>query len=201
MPDVFIQQSPELQAFTIGIQKRFYIVITSGLVENFDDGELLFVIGHEMGHIKCDHIIFYSVVLLYSFIMMSNIFFKIITIPSLLPIFDWSRKAEVSADRAGLIVSKSITKSLSAMLKMSGGTKIMKNVSIKDFLKQNDMIKKTPSRFIEFFLTHPYLPKRALALVEFYKSKYYSNIINGKRTKEVDRKVVEEKVKKILKVL
>ncbi|HUR21831.1 MAG TPA: M48 family metallopeptidase, partial [Vicinamibacterales bacterium] len=54
LPELYIQTDPTLNAYTAG-QRRTCIVLHSGLVEKLTIDELSFVIGHELGHIKCAH--------------------------------------------------------------------------------------------------------------------------------------------------
>jgi Zn-dependent protease with chaperone function len=48
LPEVFIEQSPELNAHTFGTNEDAYIVVSSALVDLFDHDELGFILGHEM---------------------------------------------------------------------------------------------------------------------------------------------------------
>ena len=56
-PELYIRYSEKYNAFTSGVNRTF-IVLHSSLVEDFTDEELLFVIGHEIGHIKCGHVLY-----------------------------------------------------------------------------------------------------------------------------------------------
>ena len=55
MPDVFITQSPVLNAMELGFWGRKSVILHSALVETMTEDELSFIIGHEFTHIKCDH--------------------------------------------------------------------------------------------------------------------------------------------------
>lgn len=53
MPKLFIIDSPVLNAFASGIDKRsFSVTLTSGIIEKLDDKELEGVIAHELSHIR-----------------------------------------------------------------------------------------------------------------------------------------------------
>ena len=54
-PEVFITQSPVLNAYATGFIGRKSVVLHSALVEALEPEELLSVIGHEFTHIKCNH--------------------------------------------------------------------------------------------------------------------------------------------------
>jgi Zn-dependent protease with chaperone function len=44
-------------AYTTGFTHPV-VVVTSGLLEIVDDEELQFILGHELGHVKCGHVLY-----------------------------------------------------------------------------------------------------------------------------------------------
>lgn len=61
-PDAYIQQNPVPNAFTHGTGTRSFLVLSHSLVEQLSARELSFVIGHEMGHIKSNHVVYTTLV-------------------------------------------------------------------------------------------------------------------------------------------
>src|SRR5205085_465264 len=57
MPDLFVQQSPIVNAFTGGVEKPV-IVLHSSLLERLTDEEVLAVVAHEVGHIHAEHVLY-----------------------------------------------------------------------------------------------------------------------------------------------
>ena len=57
VPDLYIVNSPIPNAWTYG-ETQPLVGITSGLVALMDEDEVDFVIGHELGHIKCHHVLY-----------------------------------------------------------------------------------------------------------------------------------------------
>src|SRR5215203_974320 len=57
MPDMFLQQNPQVNAFTGGVEKPI-IVLHSALIERLNDEETLAVIAHEVGHIHAEHVLY-----------------------------------------------------------------------------------------------------------------------------------------------
>src|SRR5919199_1581791 len=57
MPELFVQQSPIVNAFTGGVE-RPVIVLHSSLIERLTDEEILAVIAHEVGHIHAEHVLY-----------------------------------------------------------------------------------------------------------------------------------------------
>jgi Zn-dependent protease with chaperone function len=56
-PDVFVCQDPSVNATTIGMDTP-WIVITTGALDLFDEEELRFVVGHELGHVLSGHAVY-----------------------------------------------------------------------------------------------------------------------------------------------
>lgn len=79
MPEIYIVQSPGLNAFATGIRRnKTAICVTSGLVENLNRDELQGVIAHEMSHILNRDVLFmtFAGVMLGTITMLSNALLK-----------------------------------------------------------------------------------------------------------------------------
>lgn len=104
IPEVYVKYDPQFNAYTYGTNDDNVIVLNSSLVDTFTQDELLFVIGHEMGHIKSQHVTYLSIGSLLStgYSAFSKFWFN----PLRVPLDAWSREAEFSVDRAGYLVSQ-----------------------------------------------------------------------------------------------
>lgn len=56
-PGFFVSQSPDVNAYAIGMDTPF-IVVTSGMYEMMSHDEMRFVIGHELGHALSGHAVY-----------------------------------------------------------------------------------------------------------------------------------------------
>ncbi|XP_030953582.1 uncharacterized protein LOC115976442 isoform X3 [Quercus lobata] len=55
-PDLYVRQSPVPNAYTLAVSgKRPFVVVHTSLVELLTQKELQAVLAHELGHLKCDH--------------------------------------------------------------------------------------------------------------------------------------------------
>src|SRR5580700_3237370 len=63
VPDVYVTQSPLVNAMALGRDKPF-IVITTGMVNLYDPEELRWVVGHELGHILSGHAVYRTMLLI-----------------------------------------------------------------------------------------------------------------------------------------
>ncbi|SHG10018.1 M48 family metallopeptidase [Streptoalloteichus hindustanus] len=126
VPDVFVQRDPRPNAYTVGMDQPF-VVLTTGLVELLDDEALRFAVGHEMGHALSGHALYYT--LLRRLVQM-------VTGLSWMPVgywgmraviaalTDWYRRAELSADRAGLLCVQDPGAALRAHVLLSGASHV-----------------------------------------------------------------------------
>src|SRR5918998_2067714 len=72
MPDLYVQQSPIVNAFTGGVEKPV-IVLHSSLLERLTDEEVLAVIAHEVGHIHAEHVLYLTAARLLEFLAKSAV--------------------------------------------------------------------------------------------------------------------------------
>ena len=95
-----------MQALAIGASKPF-IGITYALVERLDSDELLFVIAHELGHIKSGHVLYYNIAIYLKPIVevASQLSLGIAGLVGggfQIALKYWQRMSEFTSDRAGL---------------------------------------------------------------------------------------------------
>lgn len=193
MPTVYVSQSPFINAGTYGTQDESFILIKSGLIDSLDDDELRFVIGHECGHIQNQHVVYATTA---EFMKRGiGVYVKWAVIPASMAIDAWSRRAEVTCDRAGLVCCKDESVALDTIMKLAvGSSKLFDDMDIDEFESQIEGIKEGVGRFAEVFDSHPYLPKRIKALRLFADSNYFRNIKGergGRSLDEIDRDVEE----------
>ena len=175
IPKAYILRSDEPNAFTFGSDKLQFLVISSGLLEILSDRELKAVIGHELGHVKCDHVVYHTLaeLLTRGILFSSNILG--LGLESLSPIFkilllSWHRESEVSADRASLLVvnDPNVIKSLLAKLIIHNDQRRAGKPELID-----DNIVNSIS---ELFSTHPTYSNRIKMLMSYYRSSEYLRV-------------------------
>jgi Zn-dependent protease with chaperone function len=123
VPEVFVMQSPIVNAMALGKDKPF-IVVTTGLVNLHDEEELRFVIGHELGHVLSGHAV-YRTMLLFLIGLAQRVAWMPIGYFGIRAIVwgleEWFRKSELSCDRAGLLACQDADAARRALMKMAGG--------------------------------------------------------------------------------
>ena len=191
MPQVFVVNSPVFNAGTLGTNDDSFIMVHSALVDQYTDEELLTVIGHECGHIHNSHVAYLTA--LHYLTYMAGMFLPWILQPALVALRTWSRRAEITCDRAGMLVSRDQAASERAITKLAvGSRKLYEEFNLEAFLEQYEEGKEGIGRYMEAFATHPWLPKRVLAMREFAKSEIYRNAVGlegGAAMTDVDARV------------
>lgn len=105
-----------------------YIVLYSGVVEAMSDLELQAVIAHELGHIKCSHVLYKEMVRWITDVGVQNASRTpqgAIKAQTVLRIFrstliSWDQKSELSADRAAMLVARDEDICVRMLLKLAG---------------------------------------------------------------------------------
>ena len=162
----------ELNAHTLGTDEDSYIVLNAALVDHLSDDELTFVVGHECGHIHNNHVVYTTA--LYYLSEAAAFYVRWVVQPAILALRAWSRRAEVTCDRAGLLCARSPEVATAALVKLSlGSLKLYKELDLEQYLKQLEEARRGPGRFGELFRSHPYVPKRIEALRRFASSSLY----------------------------
>jgi Zn-dependent protease with chaperone function len=193
MPDFFIQQNPMVNAFTGGVDKSV-IVLWTGLVERLNDEELLAVIAHEVGHIHAEHVLYLTAARLIEALMNasvaaivpgSDILKFIVSTGISSALMAWARRAELSCDRAALLVTQDPHVIGRTMMKLAGGTfasKIDYDLFLeqaREFQKNYD--EKKLDRFwadlINAGLSHPFPIWRVAEILKWVDSGQYNDLL------------------------
>jgi len=188
VPQIFIVPSPQLNAYTFATDDVApMVVLSSSLVEAMDPGELTFVIGHECGHVANLHGAYNSVIqslanplarAVAQQLSGAGVALKWITTVGQLKLvamavggslqlfmMRWSRCAEVTCDRAGLICCGDLETAQLALARIgTGGVASLKGINIQEYIRQMESVRGSAMRFQELFHTHPLIPKRLEAL-------------------------------------
>ena len=192
MPQVFVVNSPTFNAGTLGTKEDSFIMMHSALVDHYSDEELLTVIGHECGHIHNSHVAYLTA--MHYLTYMAGMFLPWILQPALVALRTWSRRAEITCDRAGMLVAKDQQAAERAITKLAvGSRKLYEEFNVDAFLEQHEEGSQGIGKYMEVFATHPWLPKRVLAMRVFGDSQLYHKAIGqpatGLTMSEVDGQV------------
>lgn len=187
VPDLYVTQTPLVNAAAVGFEKPF-IVLNSGLMELLDEEERRDILGHELGHIMSGHTTYTTIAIIILTIGLNNLPFLagIALLPFQLALMEWYRKAEFSADRAGLLVTQDLRVTAGTFMKMAGGKELDDTLSVDAFLEQashyegsSDLADKIWQVINTAFRTHPFGTVRAAELQRWVQSGTYDKILAG----------------------
>ncbi len=192
VPTVYVANSPHLNAATYGTNEDSFVMLNSALVDHMSDEELLSVLGHECGHIHNNHVVYLTA--LHYLTNVAGLFFRNLGLPVLLGLRAWSRRAEITCDRAGVLCAGDLQVSIRALTKLAlGSQKLYDELNIDAFLEQYEEGQQSFGRFGEVLASHPWLPKRVMALKVFGDSELYRRAASlgddGLSMEEVDARV------------
>lgn len=168
-------------------EKHRRIVMMSGSADLFTDEEMMFVLGHELGHMACGHKPYHMLLETFYMPFVNDAAFKAWASIIKLPLMEWYRISDYTADRMGLLCCQDINAAITTMIKKAGlPKKCYNNIDVQSFVQQardfeanfTDMmdrvVKVLSIRSAEF----PWLVVRAGKLYDWYHSDEYKQIID-----------------------
>ena len=163
------------------------IILTSKLVELLNDQELESVISHEIAHFYYQHSLYPQ---------STNTKNRV----EYLNLLNFSRAAEISADRIGFIGCGSLEASLRAMLKITSGLseKHLK-FNFSSYLDQLRELKEIKGDKNLMYSTHPNFLNRMQALIWFSMSNEYNDHFNTDKKGTFDLKNIDDKINESIK--
>jgi Zn-dependent protease with chaperone function len=187
LPELYVRFSPDINASCVGMAKPF-IVVTSRAVELYDDEELRYLLGHELGHLLSGHAIYRTMMIILSQMATNLAWLPVGSIALraiIVALYEWWRKAELSADRAGLLAGQDPAAALRAHMKLAGGGDLSE-IDTAAFLEQaaeydrgGDLRDSLLKLRMIAFLTHPLPVARAADLRHWVDEGIYQRILSG----------------------
>ena len=162
--ELYISGEPVRNAYISSGKNHSQMVISTSLLSLLDDDELRFVIGHEFGHFLCQH----SQIPVKFLVQEGDI-----PVSKKLQLLKWSRCAEISADRYGVLACGSLNASISALFKVAFGIAPPNLDSLRSSLRAQyenlialSQKTKDQGNSDDFIAkrTHPLIPLRAVAI-------------------------------------
>jgi len=185
-PDLFISQTPLVNAGAYGMDRPF-IVLNSGALALLDDEELRTILGHELGHVISGHALYRTILVILLEFGFRNLPFLagIALLPIQIALLEWYRKSELSSDRAGLLASQDPVASMRMFMKLAGGGKIEEMnldaflVQAKEYEQGGDAMDTVYKVLNTLGATHPFHTLRAAELQRWVEGGEYDRILRG----------------------
>jgi uncharacterized tellurite resistance protein B-like protein len=174
--EVYCSPDAHMNAFIVPPQQgRLCIGFSNVALERFDEAELRFVLGHELGHVLFRH---------------SEIPPKLspsesghVSPLNVMRLHAWMRYAELSCDRVGLLCCGDFEVSARTFFKLTSGlsgARWLQHVTATALhYAAQEAENFGPGDELDWFSTHPYSPLRVKALELFSRSKTYHRLIGS----------------------
>src|SRR3982751_309427 len=190
VPELYVSQTPFFNAGAYGLDSPF-IVVHSSAIELLDDDELRALLSHELGHVLSGHALYRTIAAVLALVSLGvlPVLAELVVLPVRLPFLEWSRKSELSADRAGLLGAQDIVVAQRLDMKMAGGGRgpgFAGQLNVDAFMQQAheyassgeglDVVYKVLSTLA---LTHPMHTVRAAELQRWVSGGDYDRILRG----------------------
>lgn len=193
-PDLYLEWGYHINGFTVGVDNPI-IVLTSGAIDLLSDDELLYLIGHEVGHIKSRHTLYHQMAQYLPMLadMLGGIG-NIISSPLQLALKRWSRMSEFTADRAGMLACQNPETAAKVMMKWSGmPIRHFDDMKLESFIHQAktfeeldfDWLNKAVNLLSIMNQTHPWTVMRSAELLRWIESGEYQKVIDRQTSNKV----------------
>jgi len=193
-PELYLRYDYQYNAYTAGVQRTF-VAVNSALLDALTDEELLFVLGHELGHVKCGHVLYQMLgrFLVHVLRRLGDLTLGIGKAAGralLSAFYEWMRQAEYTCDRAGLLACQNPRAAFSAIMKLGcGSTRFDPEMNVDTFMEQarqhadlqglEGVAKALLFVLDTWQLDHPQVVFRARALDDWIREGAYQRILAG----------------------
>lgn len=197
-PDLYVRQNPSPNAYTLAINgKKPFVVVHTSLIELLTPAELQAVFAHELGHLKCEHGIWltFANLLALSAIQLPGVGALLAnSIES--SVMRWVRSAELTCDRAALLVAQDAKVVMSVLMKLAGGSpSLAHELNVDAFLEQARSYDKASRGSMGWFLSnaqtrqlsHPLPVLRAREVDKWAGSAQYKALLASRAERVVEK--------------
>ena len=182
IPQIYTRWGYDIYMTTDG-DKHPKLLINTGAIDLLSEEELSFMIGHEFGHIKSNHL---KYLLLCRYWSMFSEYIPGSTLLQI-PLFYWSRMTDLTADRVGLLACQDINVALRTMIKLAGAPEsLYGELNVDAFIEQAEnftwqkmgLMNSIIEKISVMDNAAPWMVRRASELLKWYKSGEYDQLIN-----------------------
>lgn len=186
MPVLYVTQTPIANALTVGANRPMVIVF-SELVTGYEPDEIEAVLAHECGHVLSEHYYYTTAFVLISEFLRTSVPGPLAGLPiraMYLALLEWSRAAELSADRASALVMGDPLIVCRMLMRMAGGAVDGMNLDAfitqaTEYEEEEDLFARWSRAWVEVALTHPFAVRRVRELIAWVATGDFERIRDG----------------------
>ena len=186
-PELYVTQTPMVNALTVGARNPV-VIVASSLVGSYQPVEVGAVLAHEAGHVLSEHYTYTTALMIISQVVQGALPRSLLAglpIRALyLALLEWSRMAELSSDRAAALVLGDPLPVCQMLMRMAGGA--LEGMNLDAFIRQateyedEDDLYARHTRFrVELVRGHPFAVRRVRQLVRWVSDGDFDRIRAG----------------------
>lgn len=206
-PALFVSRNALGDSFALG-KENPCVVLSAGILNFLNEAELRVVLAHELGHIKCGHALLTQTAIwaMGAASLLGDLTLglgNLISSGLIYSFYEWRRQAELSADRAALLIVGDLTLVMKTLMKLAGGGNPFDGeCNLEELIQQAEnsrtLDKDDFSEVYKFLLyngakgtmlSHPFPVDRLLHLRDWEQSAEYRQIRAGSYCHRTERSV------------
>jgi len=187
LPDLYLTQTPMVNAMTVGARNPVVIVYSS-LVSSYQPLEVRAVLAHEVGHVLSEHYAYTTALVILAQVVQGGLplsLFAGLPVRALyLALLEWSRTAELSSDRAAALVLADPLPVCQMLMRVAGGA--VEGMNLDAFIRQateyedeDDLYARHARFWEEVGRPHPFAVRRVAQLVQWVSGGDFDRIRSG----------------------
>jgi len=188
-PKLYLSLRYEYNAYATGASEP-YIVAHSSCIRDGSDEEILYLLGHELGHVNSGHVLYHSLASLLGqgLTGVFQSFAPLVSTGLMFSLYDWQRKSELTADRAGAIAAGGTGGGTKFLARLMGGGLCDKyvNFSLENILEQYEEFDLSKDGVVGKLIymmetacsTHPWTIARVKALNDWKGTEQYRELMS-----------------------
>ncbi len=188
LPEIYISGDIGWLSDTYGSESDAFVVLGTYLTRSLSDQELLFILGHEIAHVKSGHAMYRTIAKVFAGysgprgVMGGGILGlldiqKLLSMSIELPLLAWIRESEITGDCAGLLVVRNIEVARKVLLLQAlRSPDLFKEINHEAYLRQQEEAENKIGKLSEFLSQNtPYVARRIRFLNEYAQSPVYKS--------------------------
>ena len=190
LPEIYISGDIGWASDTYGSESDAFVVLGTYLTRSLSDNELLFILGHEIAHVKSGHAMYRTIAKVFAGysgprgVMGGGILGlldiqKLLSMSIELPLLAWIRESEITGDCAGLLVVRNLEVARKVLLLQAlRSPDLFKEINHEAYLRQQEEAENKIGRLSEFLSQNtPYVARRIRFLSEYARSPVYQSTV------------------------